>query len=101
MTRIDDEKHIVEVMVRLYCRHRHGHAALCADCAALLEYAKHRLDRCPHGEHKTSCRKCQTHCYASAMRQAMREVMRYSGPRMLIYHPLVFLSHALREKKTH
>ena len=42
----------VTLMVRRYCRGVHGtrSGALCPACAALLEYARERRDRCPHGE---------------------------------------------------
>ena len=48
------EKEIETVthMVRRYCRGVHGTRgeALCPECNALLEYARERRDRCPHGE---------------------------------------------------
>ena len=48
--RIEREKRTVAAMVRIYCRaHGHGRAkdeALCAECAALLEYSHARLTRC-------------------------------------------------------
>lgn len=34
-------------------------------------------------------------CYAPEMRERIREVMRYSGPHMLIRHPLLVVRHAL------
>lgn len=42
----------VILMVRRYCGSVHGTrgGALCPACAALLEYARQRRDRCPHGE---------------------------------------------------
>ena len=51
---MNKEKEIetVTLMVRRYCRGVHGRRgeALCPACAALLEYARQRRDRCPHGE---------------------------------------------------
>lgn len=51
---MNKEKEIetVTLMVRRYCRGVHGTrgGALCSACAALLEYARQRRDRCPHGE---------------------------------------------------
>ena len=51
---MNKEKEIetVTLMVRRYCRGVHGTRgeALCPACAALLEYARQRRDRCPHGE---------------------------------------------------
>ena len=51
---MNKEKEIETVthMVRRYCRGVHGTRgeALCPACNALLEYARERRDRCPHGE---------------------------------------------------
>ena len=51
---MNKEKEIetVTLMVRRYCWGVHGTrgGALCPACAALLEYARQRRDRCPHGE---------------------------------------------------
>lgn len=95
MTRIENEKEIVGIMVGIYCRARHGSGkkSLCPECASLLAYARARLEHCPYGEAKTACRRCPVHCYAPGRRQAMRRVMRYAGPRMLLLHPLVYLRH--------
>jgi len=85
-------------MVRLYCADRHGHAGgLCSSCDALLAYAHQRLDRCPYGEEKPACNQCPIHCYQPAKREAMREVMRTAGPRMLLRHPWLALVHLWKE----
>ena len=48
----EEEIETVTLMVRRYCRDMHGGRGeeLCPACAALLEYARQRRDRCPHGE---------------------------------------------------
>ena len=51
------------MMVRLYCRKQEGNDCLCEECRALLEYAHARLEHCPFGERKTSCKHCKIHCY--------------------------------------
>ncbi len=66
---------------------------LCADCLELLEYAHKRLDHCKFGNEKTSCQKCQVHCYKPEMRERIRTVMRFSGPRMMLYHPIIAIRH--------
>lgn len=93
MGRIEREKHTIERMVGLYCRRAEGNGELCESCRSLLEYAFSRLDRCRYGERKTSCKKCPSHCYAPAYRQKVRAVMRYAGPRMLLYHPAAAIRH--------
>ena len=95
MSRIDKETKIVGLMVRLYCRRKEGNRELCPECAELIDYAGARLHHCPFGERKSSCRKCTIHCYRPEMRKRIRRVMRYSGPRMLLYHPLEYLRHLL------
>ena len=87
MGRIEREKRTVSHMIELWCRHSHGGDGLCSECRELLEYSCARLDRCKFGEGKTKCHKCPVHCYRKDMRVRIREVMRYSGPRMIFRHP--------------
>ncbi len=98
MNRIEQEKKTVELMVRLYCRRAEGNKELCPDCLRLLEYARARLDGCRYGNDKPTCRKCPIHCYKPDMRDKMRAVMRWAGPRMMLYHPIEALRHLIREK---
>lgn len=51
----------------------------------MLIYATARLDRCKFGDGKTKCHKCHVHCYRPDMREKIRVVMRFSGPRMMLY----------------
>lgn len=94
------ERRTIEAMIRLYCRDRHGsREALCGECAELLEHARFRLEHCPFQEGKTVCAKCPIHCYRPQMREKVREVMRYSGPRMLTKHPLLAVCHLLDTRR--
>ena len=94
------EKQIVSEMIRLYCRKRHGtRTGLCPECAELDAYARTRSDRCPFMETKTFCSNCKVHCYKPEMREKIREVMRFSGPRMLFHHPVPAIRHVIEEKK--
>jgi hypothetical protein len=52
-----------------------------------------RLDTCPFQAGKTTCAKCPIHCYKPDMREQVRTVMRYAGPRMLLRHPILALWH--------
>lgn len=99
MTRIEKEKEVVERMIGIYCRRKHRSASgcLCDECYELLAYARRRLDYCPKGDAKSSCRKCEIHCYSAANRERIREVMRYVGPRMMLIDPVAALSHLIRE----
>ncbi|HPW55436.1 MAG TPA: nitrous oxide-stimulated promoter family protein [Thermoanaerobaculaceae bacterium] len=93
--RLERERRTVAAMIRLYCRAKHGSRKLCTDCHALGEYASGRLGRCPFGEGKPTCADCPIHCYAPAMRERIREVMRWAGPRMLWRHPVLAVRHLL------
>ena len=89
----------IEAMVRLYCR-GHDHAApLCPECAGLLNYAARRLERCVFGDAKPTSATCVEQCYRADMREQIREVMRWAGPRMLLRHPILTLSHMLAERR--
>lgn len=94
------EKKIVSEMIALYCRKKHGTKdSLCPDCAALSEYALMRSDKCPFMETKTFCSNCRVHCYKPDMREKIREVMRFSGPRMLTVHPVMAVRHVIESKR--
>ena len=94
------EKKIVSEMIALYCRKKHGTKnGLCSECAALNAYAKMRSDKCPFMETKTFCSNCKVHCYKPDMRQKIREVMRFSGPRMLTVHPVMAIRHVIESKR--
>lgn len=97
ITRIEEEKEVVEQMIRLYCQKHEGHAELCHGCRELLDYAHSRLDRCRYGENKPTCKKCPIHCYRPEMKKRIKSIMRWSGPRMLFYHPFSAIKHLLRE----
>jgi hypothetical protein len=112
--RLAREDKTITVMIDLYCRDHHGAALreaaaagasrgghdLCPECRELLEYARVRLDRCRYGEAKPTCARCDTHCYRPALRERVREVMRYSGPRMMRRHPILAMAHLLDGRKT-
>ncbi len=93
MRKTETEKRTVEVMIRLYCRRKEGNKELCPTCAELLEYAHRRLGRCRFGDAKPTCKACPIHCYSPLMRERMRAVMRWAGPRMLWWHPVAALRH--------
>ena len=87
----------IEAMVRLYCRgHDHPERApLCAECAALFEYATRRLERCVFGDAKPTCTNCVVHCYSAQMRERVRMIMKWAGPRMSLRHPVLALYHLI------
>ena len=68
---------------------------LCPECLNLIDYAQQRLEKCPFQEGKTICAKCLVHCYSPDMREKIRAIMRYSGPRMLFRHPIAAVWHLM------
>jgi hypothetical protein len=69
--------------------------AVCDECAELLRYAEKRRAYCPK-DPKPFCSHCDTHCYSGGMRDRMREVMRYAGPRSLFHgHAIDGVKHLL------
>ncbi len=90
------EEKTIAAMIELYCCAHHATTdALCTECDALLAYARARLRRCPYQECKPTCVKCPVHCYKPEMRDRVRAVMRYAGPRMLLRHPLLAVLHLI------
>lgn len=113
-SKIETEKRTVAAMIALYCRGK-GHGVysdvsasktlsskrttsssshfLCPECSELLHYAHQRLERCRFGEEKPSCTRCPVHCYRKDMRERIRQIMHYSGPRMLLHDPIMAIRH--------
>ena len=65
----------------------------------LVDYADRKLGLCPYGPEKPTCADCPIHCYRSEPRERMREIMRYSGPRMLKNHPYLAIMHIFDGKR--
>ena len=80
-------------MIQIYCKKKHGTKELCPECTELLQYASERSQKCPFMETKTFCSNCMVHCYKPVMREKIREVMRFSGPRMIFHHPFMAVHH--------
>ena len=71
------EKKPIPVMIRTYCR------------------GNHKPERKAEGvkRNKGFCSYCKIHCYKPEYRAEMKEVMKYSGPKMLFSHPIFAMSH--------
>jgi hypothetical protein len=100
--------------ISVYCRRRHGEALqspvslkgydlrtiagkpvdLCPDCAKLLTHASVKRTSCPL-EPKPTCKRCPQHCYHATYRGKMREVMRFSGRRLVLSGRVDYLRHLL------
>lgn len=94
--RLEREKATVENMIRLYCKgHQHSDNEICPECQELVKYAMNRVNHCKFGEDKTTCAKCTVHCYKPEMRKRIKEIMRYSGPKMIYHHPVAAIRHLI------
>lgn len=102
LRRLKRDDDTVMAMAEIYCRgHRHIRAAnerLCPECAETVGYAIARTHACPH-QHKGTCDTCQIQCYKPDMRQRIRTIMAYSGPRMLFHHPIMAIRHLAKKRK--
>ena len=100
--KLSKEKQTIKFMIEDYCNSHHNtKEELCEDCKTLLEYANLRINKCPFGEQKTNCADCKVHCYKPEMREKVKEVMKFSGPRMVFKHPVLAAQHianALKNK---
>jgi hypothetical protein len=97
----------------LYCRHHHGGETrkpfaledldprvifgrrlprLCPACSVMLSHGIVKRLRCPM-DPKPMCKECACPCYGAAHRARVREVMRFSGPRMILRGRLDYLWH--------
>ena len=102
------EKEMVSDMILLYCQKQHKSIRkasglkktdLCPECTELEDYARMRSDKCPFMETKTFCSTGTVHGYKPAMRERIRTVMRFSGPRMLFVHPVAAIRHVIESRK--
>lgn len=93
---VETQKKTLRLMISVFCNGQKHSEPICPSCSAIMEYSEKRLDTCRYGDNKPSCGKCQIHCYMPEMREKIKRVMRYSGPRMLYYHPILALRHLFR-----
>jgi len=87
-------------MIQIWCRDQHKSKGLCDECRVLLEYSLKRLDKCPYLSKKPVCAKCTIHCYTTDKRDQIRQIMRYSGPRMFLRYPVLAISHLFDRLKS-
>ncbi|MFP9228438.1 hypothetical protein A0E43_07695 [Pectobacterium cacticida] len=85
-------------MIELYEKH-HPKSDSDAHFHDLFNYAINRLERCHFGEDKPACKHCPIHCYQPARREAIKAIMRWSGPRMLLHHPILAIRHLIDDHR--
>jgi len=100
--------------IDIYCRGRHADAprapvmmkthdieaifgrplSLCDSCRKLLMHAFVKRSACPMAP-KPACKHCPKHCYQPVYRAQIREVMKYSGRRLVLSGRVDYLFHML------
>ena len=113
-TELDKDLRTLALFISLYCRYRHQgdertevflkthdvaaiagrHIQLCAQCQKLLTHAFVKRSHCPLNP-KPACKHCPQHCYHPTYRAQIREVMKFSGRKMLFAGRLDYLFHLL------
>ncbi|MBC6712985.1 nitrous oxide-stimulated promoter family protein [Treponema sp. Marseille-Q3903] len=95
------EEYIVTQMIAIYCKKNHRELydrrtkKLCPECEQIAKYSVERSEHCPHIKEKTFCSNCTTHCYSPQMRDKIKKIMRFSGPRIIFYHPVLAIWHLI------
>ncbi len=85
--RLEREKRVVDKMIGMYCFAIHNEPDLCKSCQELKDYTYKRLLNCPFAEDKPVCSKCKIHCYNKKQKEKIKEIMKYSGPKMFLKYP--------------
>jgi hypothetical protein len=107
---------ILARFIALFCQAKHGREAsggiavpdilqgasrrrlmLCAECAELLEHGMKKRALCPLNP-KPACKNCHIHCYTPEYRQRIREIMAWSGRKMVLRGRLDYLWHYYFQK---
>lgn len=107
--KIDKEKEIIKLMISMYCNkhcknkrrvpYMDDKTVLCTECMELLDYSNERISKCPFIKTKTFCSNCKIHCYQQNKREEIKKVMRYSGPKLILHHPIMLISHIIKSKR--
>ncbi|MGL9720960.1 nitrous oxide-stimulated promoter family protein [Symbiopectobacterium sp.] len=93
------ELRTVLLMIDLYEKHHPTEMENDDRYQQLSAYATNRLERCQFGEEKPACKHCPIHCYQPAKREQIRAIMRWSGPRMLLHHPILAIRHLIDDHR--
>jgi hypothetical protein len=113
-TELERDLRTLALFIRIYCKYKHKEAEkvpasmkthdveaiagrpvpLCGSCSKLLMHAFTKRTRCPM-DPKPACKHCPDHCYHPTYRAQIREVMKYSGKKLLLSGRLDYLFHLL------
>ncbi len=98
---------LIGKFVEVYCNAKHrgagqlpaplpaglGERTLCPECSLFLEYAIFKRMKCPLEAEKPTCKHCRIHCYDKPRRDMIREIMSYSGRKLMMRGRLDYIWH--------
>jgi hypothetical protein len=98
---------LIGKFVEVYCAAQHhgagqlpvtlpaclGERTLCPECSLFLEYAINKRMKCPLEAEKPTCKHCRIHCYDKPRREKIREIMSYSGRKLMMRGRLDYIWH--------
>lgn len=98
---------LIGKFVEVYCAGKHGTSdraalplpaglgerRLCPECATFMQYAVARRIKCPLEAEKPTCKHCRIHCYNKANLAKVKEIMAYSGKRLMLRGRLDYVWH--------
>jgi hypothetical protein len=98
---------LIGKFVEVYCVGKHGvtgqlpvalptglgECTLCPECASFLGYAITRRLNCPLEAEKPTCKHCRTHCYAKVQLAKVKEIMAYSGKKLMMRGRVDYIWH--------
>lgn len=92
----------LEAIGRIFCNAHHpdadrDEAGLCPACRNTIDATFARTATCPNHQ-RSNCEDCAVKCQRGDAQARIKEIMRYSAPRMLFRHPLMTLEY-LRKKR--
>jgi hypothetical protein len=94
-----NQEKLVSDMIHFYCMKVHlTKNGLCDSCKDLNDYAQLRLIKCPYGKGKPVCSNCKIHCYKKDYKERIKEVMRFSGPKMIYHKPIAGIKYIIKKK---
>ena len=100
---LDRDLRLLADFIDIYCSHKHAdvprapvdikthdvaalvgkEVCLCDECKKLLTHAFVKRSTCPFNP-KPACKHCTEHCYHPTYREQIKEVMKYSGKKLVL-----------------
>jgi hypothetical protein len=98
---------LIGKFVEVYCAGRHspvkrlpfglpaglGERRLCPECTEFMKYTITRRMMCPFEAEKPTCKHCKIHCFVPQQRERIREIMAYSGRKLIMCGRLDYIWH--------